>query len=40
MDANNSLLAFAAIPRHGRHAPLADGIDAIADQLPQENFVA
>ena len=39
-DADLPLTAFAAVAGHGGHAPLADGIDPIAHQLPQEHLMA
>ena len=39
-DADLSFFALAAIAAHGRHAPLADGVDAITDQLAQEHLMA
>ncbi|MEY4841097.1 MAG: hypothetical protein RLZZ374_2005, partial [Cyanobacteriota bacterium] len=39
-DADFAFFAFAAIAAHGRHAPLADGINAITHQLAQEHLMA
>ena len=39
-DADGGFGAFAAVTAHGGHAPLANGIDAIAHQFPQEDLMA
>ena len=39
-DRDPAFAALAAVAGHGRHAPLADGIDAVAHQLPQEHLMA
>ena len=39
-DRNLGFRPFAAVASHRRHAPLADGIHAIAHQLPQKHLMA
>ena len=39
-DADNPVFAFAAVARHGRHTPLADGVDTVADQLAEKHLMA
>ena len=39
-DVDQPLRALAAVASHRRHAPLADGIHAIAHQFPQEHLMA
>ena len=39
-DADGGFGALTAVTAHGGHAPLANGIDAIAHQFPQENLMA
>ena len=39
-DADGGFGALAAVTAHGGHAPLANGIDAIAHQFPQKDLMA
>ena len=39
-DPNGPVIPFTAVAGHRRHAALADGVDAIAHQLPQKHLMA
>ena len=39
-DANAAVFTLTAISSHGSHSALADGINAVAHQLPKENLMA